>query len=202
MDIIKTKADLKRVLKVEKEKLNIKRPFIMRITYSEGYRVYRFFKNLRYLEYYLNKKKFLWDYIPLAWRYWNHRRMKLKYSFYIHPNTLDEGFHLVHSGFVRVAVFAKIGKNCTVLPRVLIGKKKPGIDNPEVNIGDNCYIGTGVTILGPINIGNNVTIAAGSVVTQDVPDNCIIGGIPAKVLKHKNPAEASPTEVPMEALKK
>ncbi|GGF44773.1 serine O-acetyltransferase [Echinicola rosea] len=183
MDVIKTRKDLNRFLTIEKAKLDIKRPFIMRITYSEGFRVYRFFKNLRYLEYYLNKKKKPWDYVPLAWRYWNHRRMKLKYSFYIHPNTLGEGFHLVHSGFVRIAVFATLGKNCTVLPRVLIGKKKPGIENPEVIIGDNCYIGTGVTILGPIKIGNNVTIAAGSVVTQDVPDSCIIGGIPAKILK-------------------
>ncbi|AGA79202.1 serine O-acetyltransferase [Echinicola vietnamensis] len=186
MELIKTKEDLNRVLKIEKAKLNIKRPFLMWISYSEGYRVYRFFKNLRYLEFYLNKKKNPWDYLPLAWRYWNHRRMKLKFSFYIHPNTLGEGFHLVHSGFVRIAVFANIGKNCTVLPRVLIGKKKPRIEDPRVLIGEDCYIGTGVTILGPIKIGNNVTIAAGSVVTHDVPDNCVIGGIPAKIIKYKN----------------
>lgn len=45
---------------------------------------------------------------------------------------------------------SKIGKNCTILLRVLIGKKKTGIPPPCVIIGDNCYIGTGTTILGPV----------------------------------------------------
>ena len=51
--------------------------------------------------------------------------------------------------------------------------------------GNNCYISTGVTILGPVNIGNNVTIAAGAVVINDIPDNCVVGGVPAKILKYK-----------------
>jgi len=39
--------------------------------------------------------------------------------------------------------------------------------------------------LGPVTIGNNVTIGAGAVVNKDVPDNCVIGGVPAKIIKHK-----------------
>ena len=50
------------------------------------------------------------------------------------------------------------------------------------NIGDNVYISTGVTILGPVTIGDNVTIAANSVVIKDVPDNCVVSGIPAKII--------------------
>ena len=48
------------------------------------------------------------------------------------------------------------------------GRAHP-IDGTEIFVGDNCYVGPGATILGPIKIGNNVTIAAGAVVTKDVP---------------------------------
>ena len=68
---------------------------------------------------------------------------------------------------------------------VLLGKKKPGISQPNIFIGDNCYIGTGSTILGPVKIGNNVTVAAGSVVVKDIPDNVIVAGNPAKIIKYK-----------------
>ena len=49
----------------------------------------------------------------------------------------------------------------------------------------SCFC-TGCTILGPVNIGSNVVVAAGAVVTSDIPDNCIVGGVPAKILKMKN----------------
>ena len=45
------------------------------------------------------------------------------------------------------------------------------------------WIGGNVTILPGVTIGNNVVIAAGAVVTKDVPDNCIAGGVPAKVIQ-------------------
>lgn len=66
-----------------------------------------------------------------------------------------------------------------------MGKKRPDLIDYHIVIGNDCYISTGVTILAPITIGNNVTIAAGAVVTKDMPDNCVVGGIPAKILKMK-----------------
>ena len=50
-------------------------------------------------------------------------------------------------------------------------------------IGDNAWIGGGAIILPNLTIGNNVVIAAGSVVTKDVPDNVVVGGNPAKIIK-------------------
>lgn len=55
--------------------------------------------------------------------------------------------------------------------------KKPVI------IGDNVWIGTRATILKGVTIGNGSIIAAGAVVTKDVPENCIVAGVPAKVIK-------------------
>ena len=68
---------------------------------------------------------------------------------------------------------------------VLIGNKLPKYQGNKIIIGDNCFISTGVTILGPIRIGDNVTIGAGAVLTKDIPDNCIVAGIPAKIIKFK-----------------
>ena len=52
-------------------------------------------------------------------------------------------------------------------------------------MGDNCYFGLGVKILGSVKIGNNVTIGANAVVTKDIPDNAVVGGVPAKIIKIK-----------------
>ena len=55
-----------------------------------------------------------------------------------------------------------------------------------VKIGCNCWIGAKVTILDGTEIGNGCVVAAGAVVTGKFPDNVIIGGIPAKILKYRS----------------
>lgn len=112
-------------------------------------------------------------------------KLRIKLGIHLDANVFDKGIYIVHPGYIWIAQSSRIGTNCTILPRVLIGKKRPGIEPPCVTIGNNCYIGTGTTILGPITIGNNVTIGANSLVINDIPDNCVVGGNPAKVLKIK-----------------
>lgn len=53
------------------------------------------------------------------------------------------------------------------------------------HICNNCFIGLGSKVLGGITIGNNVYIAPNAVVVKDVEDNCIVGSIPAKIIKKK-----------------
>ena len=53
-----------------------------------------------------------------------------------------------------------------------------------VHLKRNCWIGAGATILPGVTIGQNSVVGAGSVVTKDVPDNCIAVGNPAKVVKN------------------
>lgn len=53
-------------------------------------------------------------------------------------------------------------------------------------IGDNVYISPGVKIVKPVRIGNNVTIGANAVVNKDIPDNCVVAGVPAKIIKIKS----------------
>ena len=52
-----------------------------------------------------------------------------------------------------------------------------------INIGNNVFIGNNVIILPGVNIGNNVIIGAGAIVTRSIPDNSVVGGCPAKIIK-------------------
>jgi acetyltransferase-like isoleucine patch superfamily enzyme len=67
----------------------------------------------------------------------------------------------------------------------LLTIKAQGVSRKGVTIGDNCWIGGGVTILDGVNIGNGCVIAAGSVVNKSVPENSIAAGVPAKVVKSR-----------------
>ena len=62
------------------------------------------------------------------------------------------------------------------------------VANP-IRICNNVWVGAGAIILGGVTIGKNAVIAAGAVVTKDVPENTIVGGVPAKILKNINVIE-------------
>lgn len=183
--MIRTRQDLKEYLKADYSRQNMDHPFYSRITFGENWMLWSYIKNLRYLEYYKNNRRGIWNKIMYSYHFLIHRRKSNKLGISVPPNTVGPGLFLVHPGFRRFGSYTHIGANLTCLPMVLFGSSRPGCSKENFIIGDNCYISTGVTILGPITIGNNVTIAAGAVVTKDVPDNCVVAGVPAKVVKVK-----------------
>lgn len=86
-----------------------------------------------------------------------------------------------------------IGDYCMIGPNTLITtvghpfspkdrREKKAYSKP-VSIGDDVWIGGNCTILPGVTIGNNVVVAAGAVVTKDVPDNCVVAGVPARIIK-------------------
>ena len=171
-------------LKVEAEKLKINHFWIQYLTGSEFACIYYYLWVLRHLEYYKSKGRFFYI-LYLVFYIW-HRKLRVKFNIHLGPGDAAKGIHIVHLGFVRCYGIAKLGENCTILPMVLFGKRTPEVgEGYKIFVGDNCYFGTGCTVLAPCKIGNNVTVAAGAVVTQDIPDNCVVAGIPAKIVKYK-----------------
>ena len=86
-----------------------------------------------------------------------------------------------------------IGDNVMIGPNTLIStvnhplsprKRRENLATAKpVTIGNDVWIGGNVTILPGVNIGNNVVIAAGAVVTKDTGDNCVMAGVPAKKVR-------------------
>lgn len=76
-----------------------------------------------------------------------------------------------------------MGNYCAINCGVLLGNKHTQDEIPI--IGDNVDMTTGCKILGNVKVGNNALIAPNSVVVKDVPENAIVSGIPAKILKFK-----------------
>jgi acetyltransferase-like isoleucine patch superfamily enzyme len=95
------------------------------------------------------------------------------------------------SAFQHVA----IGRECVVADRVMlidfdhgmVEVERPvrlqGIYKRDVNVGNNCWIGYGACVLRGVTVGDNCVIGTNAVVTRDVPDNAIVGGVPAKVIR-------------------
>ena len=92
------------------------------------------------------------------------------------------GLRFFHYSCIIVAQSVIIGKNCSIHQGVSIGRVFAGKKKGVSVIGDNVVIFPGAKIIGNIKIGNNVVVGANAVVVDDVSDNCVVAGVPAKVV--------------------
>lgn len=156
-----------------------------RILHNEVWYIFHYIRHLRYVEYYKDKNKLLF-----LWHFFWYKRLGFKLRITIYPNTVGNGFRIFHVGdFIHIGPNVKIGNNCTILPGVVFGNKSEKQDNNKVIVGDNCYFGLGAKIFGSVKIGNNVMVGANAVVTKDIPDNAVVGGVPAKIIRIKEIGE-------------
>jgi 2,3,4,5-tetrahydropyridine-2,6-dicarboxylate N-acetyltransferase len=90
---------------------------------------------------------------------------------------------------------AKVGKNCHIgAGSVLAGVIEPPSADPVV-IEDNVVIGANAVVLEGVRIGKGSVVAAGAVVTENVPENVVVAGMPAKIIKNVDDKTASKTEI-------
>ena len=102
-------------------------------------------------------------------------------SLYIYTKDIGGGLYIQH-GFATIISAEKIGKNCRIYQQVTIGYKKDRCPVLEDNVSVTC----GAKVLGGITMRANSLAAAGAIVVKDVPENAIVGGMPAKVIAYKD----------------
>jgi serine O-acetyltransferase len=104
----------------------------------------------------------------------------------IHPGAkIGSDFFIDHGAGVVIGETAEIGNNVTIYAGVVLGGTLLERVKRHPTLGDNVVVGTGAKILGPITIGDNVRVGANSVVVNDVPANCVVVGIPGKIVHKK-----------------
>lgn len=148
-------------------------------------------------------------YLPLysiRWLFYTLAGVKIGRGVHIHIGTqffnprgvtIGEGSIIGQNAFLDGRDKLNIGKYVDIASEVMIYNSEHDINSDDfkaitasVDIGDYCFIGPRVIILPGIKIGRGVVIAAGAVVTKDIPNFAIAGGVPAKVIgerQHKNP---------------
>jgi serine O-acetyltransferase len=101
---------------------------------------------------------------------------------------IGPGFFIAHVGGLIIGGTTRIGKNCDVRQNVTFGgnfSKKDSDGRTQPWVGDNISFGVGAVVIGPVRIGSWAIIGANSVVTRDVPENVIVSGVPAIVIKQR-----------------
>mgnify|MGYP005849693721 CR=1 FL=1 len=106
---------------------------------------------------------------------------------------VGKNFYANHGCTILDCAMITVGDNCMLAPHVLISSAthplnaKRRISGDEytrpIVIKDNVWIGASATINPGVTIGNNVVVGAGAVVTKDVPDDVVVAGVPAKIIR-------------------
>ena len=188
--MILSKKDLLHYIKEDKKRnlgayrIGLKKYLLKRIYGSDDFKAFCLLKALRKLEYAKNvlRKKGILGKIIYFYRQYHYHCLEEKYNISIGANMIGYGFRLPHVLGGGIVINANsIGNYCGANVGVVVGNNHTWDERPT--IGDYVGLTMGVKVYGKITIGNHVIVAPNSVVIKDVPDNCVVSGVPAKIIK-------------------
>ena len=120
---------------------------------------------------------------------WVSQRGRHKTGIEIHPGaTIGRCLFIDHGMGIVFGETCEIGDNCTIYHGVTLGGTGKDTGKRHPTLGNNVLIGAGTKVLGPVYIGDNARIGAGSVVLCNLPANCTAVGVPAEVVRINNKA--------------
>lgn len=135
---------------------------------------------MRLCSYFMTRKL---AFLFYAWAIFRLKHLSYKSGIQISWKTkIGRGFYIGHFGSIVISPNAIIGDNVNISHGCGIGAANRGPKKGAAIIGNCVYFGPGCKIVGKVNIGNNVCIGANAVVTHDIPDEAVVGGVPAKIL--------------------
>lgn len=146
------------------------------------------------------------------------RRIAGKLMFDFCGNNVDIGRKISFSKNVSLGHRSSIGDEAFIIGKLVIGddvmvaarcafigsnhnidrtdvpmNRQGGTDEP-IAIGNDVWVGYGSKIMAGVSVGNGAVIAAGSVVTHDVPEYAVVGGVPAKIIRYRNEGKNESTD--------
>ena len=102
----------------------------------------------------------------------------------IHPGaTIGKRLVIDHGTGVVIGETTEIGDDCTIYQGVTLGGTGKDVGKRHPTLGNGVLVGAGAKVLGPVKLGDNVKVAAGAVVLDEIPENSTAVGIPARVVK-------------------
>ena len=111
----------------------------------------------------------------------------------IHPGAIiGRRFFIDHGAGVVIGETAEIGDDVTLYHGVTLGGTSWRKGKRHPTLGNGCVVGAGAKILGPVVLGEQVKVGANSVVIGNVPANCTVVGIPAKVVRARRAGTPTP----------
>lgn len=186
--MINNKKDLAFYIQEDKKRnmgdISLFRYIALALYTSDSYMAFNYLRALRKYEYALNvQSKRICGKIILLYRKWRWRKLGVKYNLMLPPNVIGYGFKMAHIVGGGIIINCKsIGNYCSANSGVVVGNN--GGQERIATIGDYVSLTIGCKVIGRVTIGNNVTVAPNSVVIKDVPDNCAVSGVPAKIIKY------------------
>ena len=104
---------------------------------------------------------------------------------------INMGCKFQDQGGIFIGDGALIGHNVVLatLNHAKSPKDRGSMSPAPIRIGKNVWIGSNATVLPGVTVGDGAIVAAGAVVTKDIPDNTIVGGVPAQVIRHLSEEE-------------